>query len=94
MDSEGENFDGDVDSDCNSTYPEDYESEYSPASAGDDFGMPDPRPHLHTWINPQLTELDADTEFLHNQENVHDPVSGDGGSEHTEIANCKDQESE
>ncbi|KAJ6462926.1 hypothetical protein C8R45DRAFT_1220423 [Mycena sanguinolenta] len=37
-------------------------------------------------------DSDVDAEYSHNQENVHDPVSRDSGSEHTEIANCEDHE--
>ncbi|KAF7377034.1 hypothetical protein MSAN_00121500 [Mycena sanguinolenta] len=36
VDSDDEDFDADIDSDCRSTYTEDYESEYPPSSTGDD----------------------------------------------------------
>ncbi|KAJ6462834.1 hypothetical protein C8R45DRAFT_940508 [Mycena sanguinolenta] len=41
---------------------------------------------------PQLamTMILLDAEFSQTQENVHDLVSGDGGSKHAEIANCED----
>ncbi|KAJ6462839.1 hypothetical protein C8R45DRAFT_523687 [Mycena sanguinolenta] len=74
--SDGEDFDADVHSDCNSVYTEDYETEYPSTTACGD------------------SDLELDTEFLHTQKNVHDLVSGDGGSEHSWIPNCEDHDVE
>ncbi|KAJ6462845.1 hypothetical protein C8R45DRAFT_1220383 [Mycena sanguinolenta] len=72
--SEGEDFDADIDSDCNSACAEAYESESE---------YPPTSPC-------DDSDLDVDAESSHNQETVHDRVSGDGGSEHTGMANCED----
>ncbi|KAF7377058.1 hypothetical protein MSAN_00123900 [Mycena sanguinolenta] len=47
VDSDGEDFDADIKSNCNSTWTEDYESESPPISACDDHrSTPNPPPHL------------------------------------------------
>ena len=94
MDSEDKEFDAEIDSDCDSAYTEDYETEYPPTSACDDSGMSNPQTHLHSSINGHLTDRDVDTEFLHIHETVHVPLSDDGGLEHAEISNCENHNSE
>ncbi|KAJ6462872.1 hypothetical protein C8R45DRAFT_1107946 [Mycena sanguinolenta] len=74
MNSEDRDFDADIDSDCNSACAEAYESESE---------YPPTSPC-------DDSDLDVDAESSHNQKTVHDRVSGDGGSEHTGMANCED----
>ncbi|KAJ6462928.1 hypothetical protein C8R45DRAFT_1220424 [Mycena sanguinolenta] len=90
VDSDNEDFDADSDS----AHTEDYESEYPPTSACDKSSTPNPLPSFASLMNGQLTDLHVDAELSHNPENVYNPVSGDDGPEHTEIANCEEQEVE